>query len=91
MAHRDLGIVYAEQDRKQDAVAEFQAAIRLAPKIQCALEAGPALTDPWATPPRRRPRINQFQNLNKAEDEHLLKVMSAIPGGEHKSTPAPQK
>ena len=35
--------------------------------------------------------FDKTQNLNKAEDEHLLKVMSVIPASEHKSTPAPQK
>ena len=55
MAHRDLGIVYAGQDRKQDALAEFQTAIRLARRTRMRTGGWPGFTDPWAKPPRRRP------------------------------------
>lgn len=91
MAHRDLGIVYAEQDRKQDALAEFQAAIRLAPKDANAHWRLGRLYRSMGKAAEAKAEFDKTQNLNKAEDEHLLKVMSSIPGSERKSTPAPQK
>lgn len=91
MAHRDLGIVYAEQDHKQDAAAEFQAAIRLAPNDPNAHWRLARLYRSMGEVAKAKAEFDKTQNLNKAEDEHLLKVMSAIPGGEHKPAAAPQK
>jgi tetratricopeptide (TPR) repeat protein len=87
MAHRDLGIVYAARNRNPQAITEFQQAIRLAPND---VNAHYRLARLYRTMGRAADANTEFakaRNLNKAADEHLLKVMSTVPSA--KSTSAP--
>lgn len=81
MAHRDLGIIYADQDRKQDAQAEFQTAIKLAPNNVNAHWRLARLYRAMGKTAGAKAEFDKANSLNKAEDERLLKVMSTIPGG----------
>jgi len=80
MAHRDLGILYADADRKQDALAEFQAAIRIAPNDVNAHYRLGRLYRSMGKTAEAKAEFDKAGSLNKAEDERLLKVMSTIPG-----------
>ncbi len=82
MAHRDLGILYADQDRKQDALAEFQAAIKIAPNDVNAHYRLGRLYHSMGMTSQAKAELDKASSLNKAEDDRLLKVMSTIPGGE---------
>jgi tetratricopeptide (TPR) repeat protein len=86
MAHRDLGIVYADQDRKQDAQAEFQAAIKIAPNDVNAHWRLGRLYRSMGMNAEAKAEFDKANSLNKAEDDRLLKVMSTIPDKQH-STP----
>lgn len=93
MAHRDLGVIYAARGRNADAVAQFQQAIRLAPND---VNAHYRLARLYRTMGRTADANDEFQKsrtLNKAADEHLLKVMSKKPGNTlpEPSASAPQK
>jgi tetratricopeptide (TPR) repeat protein len=85
MAHRDLGIVYADQDRKQDALTEFQAAIKVAPKDVNAHWRLGRLYRSMGKPAESKAELDKANSLNKAEDQRLLKVMSRIPSRERKT------
>jgi len=85
MAHRDLGIVYADQDRKQDALTEFQAAIKVAPKDVNAHWRLGRLYRSMGKPAESKAELDKANSLNKAEDQRLLKVMSTIPSRERKT------
>ena len=86
MAHRDLGIVYADLDRKQEALREFQAAIKLAPNDVNAHWRLGRLYRSMGMATEAKTEFDKANSLNKAEDERLLKIMSTIPNKEH-STP----
>jgi tetratricopeptide (TPR) repeat protein len=92
MAHRDLGIIAADQGRKEDAVAEFQAAIKIAPNdVNSHYRLGRLYRSMGKTA-EAKAELDKAGSLNKAEDERLLKVMSAIPSERKKATEtAPQK
>jgi Flp pilus assembly protein TadD len=82
MAHRDLGIVYAARNQNAEAVNEFQHAIRLAPND---VNAHYRLARLYRTMGRTAEANQEFEKsrtLNKAADEHLLKVMSTIPSAQ---------
>jgi tetratricopeptide (TPR) repeat protein len=79
MAHRDLGIVYAGQDRKQEALSEFQAAIKIAPNDVNAHYRLARLYRSMGRSAEAKAEFDKAGSLNKAEDERLLKVMSTIP------------
>jgi tetratricopeptide (TPR) repeat protein len=82
MARRDLGVIYTTRGRNQDAVTEFQQAIRLAPND---VNAHWRLARLYRTMGRTSEANVEFakaRTLNKAADEHLLKVMSTIPAAQ---------
>ena len=80
MEHLDLGIVYAEQDRKQDALAEFQAAAKLSPTdVNVHWRMG-RLYRSLGKSAEAKAEFDKANTLNKAADAHLLQVMSRIPG-----------
>ena len=79
MAHRDLGIVYAEQDRKQDALREFQMALKLTPNdVNVHWRLG-RLYRTMGQTALAKAEFDKAGSLNKAADEKLLKIMSTIP------------
>jgi tetratricopeptide (TPR) repeat protein len=79
MGHRDLGIVYAEQDRKEDAVRELQTALRIAPADVNAHWRLGRLYRSMGRVDDAKSEFEASKQLNKAEDDRLLKVMSKIP------------
>ena len=85
MAHRDLGIIHAEQDRKQEAADEFLAAIKINAKDVNAHYRLGRLYRSMGKTTEAKAEFDKASSLNKAEDERLLKVMSTIPG--RKETP----
>jgi tetratricopeptide (TPR) repeat protein len=87
MAHRDLGIVYAAHDRNAEAVKEFQQAIRLAPNDVNAHYRLARLYRAMGRTAEANAEFEKSRTLNKAADEHLLKVMSRIPAAN--TAPAP--
>jgi tetratricopeptide (TPR) repeat protein len=92
MAHRDLGIIYADQDRKEEARAEFQAAIKIAPHDVNAHYRLGRLYRSMGRSAEAKVEFDKASSLNKAEDERLLKVMSTIPSGARKGPESePQK
>ena len=85
MEHLDLGIVYTEQGRKQDALEEFQAAAKLSPSdVNVHWRMG-RLYSSMGKKTEAKAEFDKANSLNKAADEHLLQVMSKIPG--EKKTP----
>lgn len=86
MAHRDLGIIDADQGRKPEALAEFQAAIKIAPNDVNAHYRLGRLYRSMGKMTEAKAELEKASSLNKAEDERLLKVMSAIPGEHKKGT-----
>ncbi|WP_348262269.1 tetratricopeptide repeat protein [Telmatobacter sp. DSM 110680] len=94
MQHVDLGIVYADEDRKQDAKAEFETAVKLAPKNVNAHYRLARLYRSMGMTSQAKVEFDKASGLNKAEDDRLLKIMSTIPGGKDASgvqKPAVQK
>ena len=93
MAHRDLGIILADKDRKEDASAEFKAAIKINPKDVNAHYRLARLYRSMGKTAEAKVEFSKASSLNKAEDERLLKVMSAKPAGDHKedSSSAPHR
>ena len=79
MEHLDLGIVYADQDRKQDALRELQIAAKLDPdNVNVHWRLGRLYRSMGRTS-EAKAEFDKASSLNKAEDERLLKVMSTIP------------
>ncbi len=95
MAHRDLGIVYAEQDRKQEAGGGIRGRDQdRAQRRECArLQAGTGAIVPisMGKSAEAEVELDKASSLNKAEDERLLKVMSTIPNKERKPDAAAPK
>ena len=91
MQHLDLGIVYVELDRKQDARTELETAIRLAPKNVKAHYRLAQLYRSMGLTAQAKLEFEKASNLNKAEDERLLKVMSTIPGKQAPANQSPEK
>ncbi|MBS1803383.1 MAG: tetratricopeptide repeat protein [Acidobacteria bacterium] len=79
MAHRDLGIVFADEGKKEQAVAEFRAAIRINSKDVSAHYRLARLYRSMGKTAEAKIEFDKANSLNKAEDERLLKVMSAVP------------
>jgi tetratricopeptide (TPR) repeat protein len=90
MAHRDLGILFADQGRKEDALAEFQAAIKIDPNDVNAHYRLGRLYRSMGQTAEAKAEFDKASRLNKAEDERLLKVMSANPN-ERKGSGTTQK
>jgi tetratricopeptide (TPR) repeat protein len=94
MQHVDLGIVYGDEDRKQDAQAEFETAVKLAPKNVNAHYRLARLYRSMGMTAQAKAEFDKASGLNKAEDDRLLKIMSTIPVGKDASgtaKPTPQK
>ena len=79
MQHLDLGIAYADAGRKDDARAQFETAIRLSPKNVNAHYRLARLYRSMGMTAEAKVEFDKASSLNKAEDDRLLKVMSAIP------------
>ena len=79
MQHLDLGIVYADEGRKDDAKAQFEAATKLAPKNVNAHYRLARLYRSMGLTAQAKVEFDKASSLNKAEDDHLLQVMSAAP------------
>lgn len=79
MQHLDLGILYADAGRKEDARKQFETAIKLAPKNVNAHYRLARLFRSMGMTAEAKVEFDKASSLNKAEDEHLLKVMSTIP------------
>lgn len=86
MAHLDLGIVYADEGRKPEALAELKESIRLAPSNVKAHWRLGRLYRSMGMVPEAKAEFAKSNNLNRAEDDRLLKVMSILPAGQR--TPA---
>lgn len=87
MAHRDLGIAYAEQGRKEDALREFKTAIQLAPDDVNVHWRLARLYRSMGQAALAKAEFDKAGSLNKAADDKLLKVMSTIPANKQ-TTPA---
>lgn len=81
MQHLDLGIVYADAGRKEDARTQFETAIKLSPNNVNAHYRLARLYRSMGMNAQAKVEFDKAGSLNKAEDERLLKVMSAIPHG----------
>jgi tetratricopeptide (TPR) repeat protein len=79
MQHLDLGIVYADAGRKEDARVQFETAIKLSPKNVNAHYRLARLYRSMGMTAEAKIEFDKASSLNKAEDDRLLKVMSAIP------------
>jgi tetratricopeptide (TPR) repeat protein len=91
MEHLDLGIVYAEDGRNEDALRELKAAEVLSPdNVNVHWRLG-RLYRVLGKTAEANAEFTRARSLNKAEDDRLLKVMSAIPAGEQKSSEDSEK
>ncbi|HEY2858838.1 MAG TPA: tetratricopeptide repeat protein [Terracidiphilus sp.] len=86
MAHRDLGILYADAGNNPDAVSQFEQAIRLAPNDVNAHYRLARLYRAMGRTAEAKVEFDKSRALNKAADEHLLKVMSTIPAAKKSSS-----
>jgi Tfp pilus assembly protein PilF len=91
MAHRDLGIVLAEQGRNDEALKEFHAAIGINPKDVNAHYRLARLYRAMGKTSEAKVEFEKASGLNKAEDERLLKVMSTVPSNGAKSGSVPNQ
>jgi Flp pilus assembly protein TadD len=84
MEHRDLGIVYADEGRNGDALREFKSAEALQPgDVNVHWRLG-RLYRAMGKTAEAKAEFDKAGSLNKAEDQRLLKVMSALPAGDRK-------
>lgn len=88
MEHRDLGIVYMEDGRKDDAMRELKKAVQLAPNDVNAHWRLARLYRTMGRAEEAKVEFEKAKNLNKAEDQRLLKVMSKIPPAKQGSSDA---
>jgi tetratricopeptide (TPR) repeat protein len=79
MAHRDLGNIYAERGQNAAAVEQLQEAIRLAPNDASAHWRLARLYRAMGKSAAASAEFEKTKSLNKAEDEHLVKIMSQAP------------
>ncbi|MGA8089446.1 MAG: tetratricopeptide repeat protein [Terracidiphilus sp.] len=79
MQHLDLGIVFADEDLKQDAKNELEMAVKLAPKNVNAHYRLARLYRSMGMTAQAKMEFDKASGLNKAEDDRLLKVMSTVP------------
>lgn len=80
MQHVDLGIVYADASRQEDARKQFETAVKLAPDNVNAHYRLARLYRSMGMTAKANVEFSKARSLNKAEDEHLLKIMSTVPG-----------
>jgi tetratricopeptide (TPR) repeat protein len=89
MEHLDLGIVYTDEGRKEDALGELKTAARLAPDdVNVHWRLG-RLYHSMGKNEEAKSELAKAGSLNKAADQRLLKVMSKIPGNEQTQQAAP--
>lgn len=89
MEHLDLGIVYAEQRRTNDALNQFQIAARIDPSdVNVHWRMG-GLYRSLGKTAEARAEFEKAKTLNKAADDRLLQVMSRIPGDQQPASPSP--
>lgn len=88
--HLDLGIVYAEQGKNEAALAELQRAVKLDPSEASAHWRLARLYRAMGRTQDAQAEFEKTKRVNQAEDERLLKMMSAPPGKQSlaPSTPA---
>lgn len=79
MIHFDLGMLYTGEGRKQDALAQFQAAAKLAPDDVRAHWQLARLYRSMGKTAQAQVELDRTRSLNKAADDRLLKVMSRNP------------
>jgi tetratricopeptide (TPR) repeat protein len=79
MVHLDLGILYIDEDRKQDALTELQTAAKLEPSDVRAHWQLARLYRAMGKTVQAKVELDKTRNLNKAADDHLLKIMSGNP------------
>jgi tetratricopeptide (TPR) repeat protein len=79
MGHRDLGIVYAEAGRKEDALGEFKKAIALKPEDVNAHWRLGRLYRSMGKTTEANAEFDKSKTLNKTADDALIKVMSQGP------------
>ena len=79
MQHLDLGIVFADEDRKPEARIELEMAVKLAPKNVNAHYQLARLYRSMGLTALAKVEFDKTSGLNKAEDERLLKIMSTVP------------
>jgi tetratricopeptide (TPR) repeat protein len=79
MGHLDLGIVYADAGRKEDALGEFKTAIKLKPGDVNAHWRLGRLYRSMGKTAEAKAEFEKSKSLNKTADERLLKVMSRVP------------
>ena len=84
MAHRDLGIVFADQGKREQALAEFRAAIRINPRDVNAHYRLARLYRSMGKTAEAKIEFDKASSLNKAEDDRLLKIMSTVPATKQK-------
>ena len=90
MQHLDLGIVYADENRKQDARIELETAVKLAPRNVNAHYRLARLYRSMGMTAEAKLEFDKASGLNRAEDERLLKIMSTIPDSKDVSGAAKQ-
>jgi len=91
LQHLDLGIVYAESGRKEQAEAELEAAVKLAPNNVSAHYRLARLLRSMGKAAEAKMEFDKASNLNKAEDERLLKIMSTLPSNKQPAKVDPQQ
>ena len=77
--HLDLGIVDADEGRKEDAIREYEAAAKIAPEDANVHWRLGRLYRSMGRAAEAKAEFAKTGDLNKAADERLLKVMSKIP------------
>ncbi len=77
--HLDLGIVDADEGRKEDAIREYEAAAKIAPEDANVHWRLGRLYRSMGRAADAKAEFAKTGDLNKAADERLLKVMSKIP------------
>ena len=86
MQHLDLGQVYVERARNEDALKQFLAAERLEPgNVNAHWRLG-RLYRAMGRAAEAKAELEKARSLNKAEDDRLLKVMSAQPASTQPAT-----
>lgn len=90
MGHLDLGIVYAEADRREDALRELKQASALKPDDVKAHYRLARLYRSMGKTAEAKAEFDKSSTLNKAADEGLLKVMSKIPAKDNRA-PSPAR
>jgi Flp pilus assembly protein TadD len=76
-AHVDLGILYADRGRQEDAVKEFKTAIKLAPNYQDPHWRLARLYQAMGKPDEARAEFEKTKTLHAAEQESIFSKLKA--------------